>query len=324
MRRLTCSIEIGGLEALTFVSEVSIESSWQTLTDTCTIRLPRKALVSKARSLPDAIKVGNPVKVRYGYDGDLRTEFAGYVVGVKTGPPAEIQCQDEMYLLKRKPLTHAWASVSLQTVLEYIRQHSGLSFEIQTLGETDLGKFTINQATGAQVLDSLRKDYGIRCWFRGGVLIAGDPYQAKGKATVHLLTFRQNVVSDDLLYTRAEDIRLKVRAFSHVPGKRKGSRHLLKAESGDQLDGELRTLHFVGVQQKDLQARADAEIARLRFDGYRGTVTSFGVPAVEHGDVVEIRDPDYPERAGQFSVDKVSKSFGTRGSRRVITLGPKA
>jgi hypothetical protein len=324
MFKLTCHITIGQLAPLTFVNEVAIESSWQKLTDTCTIRLPRKVSILGARSLPDAVKVGDRVEVKYGYDGNLRTEFAGYVVGIKTGPPAEIQCEDEMYLLKRKPLTKAWPSVSLDTLLRYVRDQNGLRFAIQALGAADLGKFTIDQATGAQVLDALRKDYGIRCWFRGGVLMAGDPYQLRDKAAEHELAFRQNVVSSDLQYVRAEDIRIKVVAYSHVPGKRKGSRKRLKAEFGDKLDGELRTLNFVGVAQADLEQRAKDELARLRFDGYRGTITTFGLPAVEHGDVVEIRDPDYPERTGRFAADKVSKSFGTSGSRRVITLGPKA
>lgn len=324
MLKLTCLLTIGQLAPLTFVQEVSVDSSWQQLTDTCIIRLPRKVAIIGARSLPDAVRVGDRVRVQYGYDGALRTEFTGYVVGVKTGPPAEIQCEDDMYLLKRKPLTKAWGSVSLDTVLRYVRDSNGLNFEIQALGAADLGKFTINQATGAQVLEALRKDYGIRCFFRGGVLVAGDPYQARATAPVHVLAFRQNVVSNDLQYVRAEDIRLKVRAISHVPGKRAGTRKRLTAEFGDLLDGELRTLNFVGVAQADLEKRAKEELARLRFDGYRGTITTFGLPAVEHGDVVEIRDPDYPERTGRFSVDKVSKSFGTGGSRRALTLGPKA
>lgn len=324
MRSLCSRITIGALAPFTFVAEVAIESTWKELTDTCTIRLPRHALIRGARSLPDAVQVGDRVLIEYGYDGVLRTEFAGYVVGVKTGPPAEIQCEDAMYLLKRKPLTKAWGSVSLDTVLRYVREQNGLHFTIQALGAADLGKFTINQATGAQVLDALRKDYGIRCFFRGDVLVAGDPYQARATAPVHVLAFRQNVVSNDLQYVRAQDVRIKVRAISHVPGKRKGSRKRLKVEFGDLLDGELRTLNFVGVPQADLERRAKEELARLRFDGYRGTITTFGLPAVEHGDVVEIRDPDYPERTGRFSVDKVSKSFGTGGSRRVLTLGPKA
>ncbi|TGE23557.1 hypothetical protein [Hymenobacter metallicola] len=322
MLRLTCQLTIGRF-TLDFVNDIQIESTWQQLTDTCSIRLPRKALVLGGQLLPDVLKVGERVEVKYGYDGVLRTEFVGYIVGVKTGPPAEIQCEDEMYLLKRKPITHSWRSVSLQGLLEYIRSQAGLSFGIETLGAANLGKFTINQATGAQALDALRKDYGIRSFFRAGVLIAGDPYKAVAQAPRHLLTFSRNVISNDLQYVRAQDVRIKVRAISHIEGKKKGRKRIVK-EFGDLLDGELRTLNFVGVAEADLEARAKAELARLRFDGYRGTLTTFGAPYVEHGDVVVIQDPDYPEREGAYAVDKVVKSFGVGGSRRVITLGPKA
>jgi hypothetical protein len=322
MLRLNSHIVIGGL-VLDFVTDVAIESSWKDLTDTCTLRFPRKVLVLGSQLLPDVVKVGDRVEVRYGYDGALRTEFTGYVVGIKTGPPVEIQCEDDMYLLKRKPMTTAWRSVTLQQVLEYVRAQHGLSFPIQVLGTAELGKFTISQATGAQVFDALRKDYGIRCFFREGTLVAGDPYKARATAPRHKLAMQANVVSHDLQYVRAQDVRLKVRAISHIEGAKKGRKRIVK-EFGDLLDGELRTLNFVGVPEAELVKRGEAELKRLRFDGYRGTLTTFGIPLVEHGDVVTIQDSNYPEREGDFAVDKVSKSFGTGGSRRVITLGPKA
>jgi len=322
MLRLCCQLTIGPL-ALDFVNDITIESSWKDLTDTCTLRIPRQVLVLGRQLLPDVVKVGDRVVVRYGYDDQLRTEFSGYVVGVKTGPPVEIQCEDDMYLLKRKPMTQSWRDVSLQTLLEYVRAQHGLSFPIQVLGAAGLGKFTINQATGAEVFDALRKDYGIRCFFRAGTLVAGDPYKALDTAPRHAIAMQGNVVSHDLQYVRAQDVRIKVRAISHIEGKKKGRKRIVK-EFGDKLDGELRTLNFVGVSEADLIQRGEAELKRLRFDGYRGTVTTFGIPLVEHGDVVTIQDGDYPERAGDFAVDKVSKSFGTGGSRRTLTLGPKA
>lgn len=323
MLRLVSKITIGTL-VIPFVHALDIDSSWQTLTDTCVLKFPRNIrLLNRAGQLPDVIKVGDRVVVQYGYEPELRTEFTGYVVGVKEGPPCEIQCEDDMWLLKRRPLTYAWRQVTLQQLLEYVRAQNGLRFPIQTLGSTNLGTFVANKATGAQILDSLRKDYGIRCFFRDGALIAGDPYQALPTAPRHALAFRRNVISNDLQYVREQDVRVKIRAISHVAGRKKGRKRLV-AEAGDKLDGELRTFNYMGLDQGQLQARADAEAKRLRFDGYRGTVTTFGVPAVEHGHVVDITDPDYPARGGAYAVDKVTKSFGVGGSRRVITLGPKA
>jgi hypothetical protein len=88
--------------------------------------------------------------------------------------------------------------------------------------------------------------------------------------------------------------------------------------------GELRTISAVGLTEPELRAYVRAEAARLRFDGYRGSLTSFGLPAAEHGDIAVLSDPDYPERAGSYFIDEVIKSFGVAGSRRVIKLGPKA
>ena len=88
--------------------------------------------------------------------------------------------------------------------------------------------------------------------------------------------------------------------------------------------GELRTISAVGLTEPQLREFVRKEAARLKFDGYRGGLTSFGVPAAEHGDIAVISDPDYPERAGSYFIDSVSKTFGVGGSRREIKLGPKA
>ncbi|OON67810.1 hypothetical protein [Hymenobacter sp. CRA2] len=321
MLHLDCKITFDEKLTVDFVHAIDIESSWQTLTDTCTIKLPRNVHnLNRQGQLPGAIKVGARVRVEYGY-GAVRPEFTGYVVGVKEGPPCEIQCEDDMWLLKRKPLTKSWRQVTLQQLLEYVRSQSGQHFAIQTLGSTNLGRFAANQETGAQLLDRLRKDFGLFCFFRAGVLVAGDPYQALKTAPRHTLAFRRNVISNDLQYTAAENIRLKVRCISHLASRGKGRQRIVK-EFGDQ-DGELRTFNFADVPADELIKRGKAELAHLRFTGYRGTITTFGEPLVEHGHVVQVQDPDYTDRDGYYSVNKVVKSFGVSGSRRVITLGPK-
>jgi hypothetical protein len=72
-----------------------------------------------------------------------------------------------------------------------------------------------------------------------------------------------------------------------------------------------------------MKAIADEEIERLRYEGYRGTFTTFGAPRIEHGDVIDLRSDAYPERDGRYLVRAVTTTFGVGGFRQEVTLDSK-
>lgn len=345
--RDSLKIQIGSLQPIDFVHQLEIKSTWQKFTDTCTITMPRKIRVLQAgavKDLPDLISVGDQVSISYGYDGELRPEFSGYVSAIKPGAPFQIECEDQMWLLKRKPMSKAFRAVTLRQLLQYVLEENELgSIKIHELGELSLGKYTITKATGAQVFDALKSQFGIRCFFRQGVLVAGDPYQATGNPVEHKYCFsgqKGNIISSDLAYTLADDVAIRFHGISYLKGGKKievdegGSTKTgkLKGETGQTVNafskgvpaGELRTISAIGLNEAQLRAFVQSEAKRLRFDGYKGGLTSFGLPAAEHGDIAVLSDPDYPEREGSYFIDEVVKTFGVGGSRRVIKLGPKA
>jgi hypothetical protein len=348
MLALTCDIRVGAL-AFDFVHEVVIESAWAKFTDTATITLPRKVKVVGSRLLPDVVRVGDDVRIRYGYDGTLRTEFTGYVSELKPGTPFVIKCEDQMWALKRATFSKSWRDVSLRQLLEYIRGAIGLDFELHLLGEQHLGKYQINQATGAQVFDDLKKRFGVCCFFRQGVLWASKPYDLATAAT-HRYGFTRNIIESELAYTQAEDVAEHFRATSvqrdgkkiqvdydtvsgtfaakvpvrHHKGDPKATPGASATGSGV-ASGQLRTLNAgFGLSEAQLQAWVKEWAQQHHYTGYRGGLTGFGLPAAEHGDVATITDPDYPERAGAYFIDAVTKTFGVSGSRRKLKLGPKA
>ena len=72
---------------------------------------------------------------------------------------------------------------------------------------------------------------------------------------------------------------------------------------------------------------------RLKVDGYRGGMTTFGYPQCEHGDVANLSGTSTPliigesslqDHDGAYFIDEVHKTFGMGGYRRIVTLGPKA
>jgi putative lipase involved disintegration of autophagic bodies len=63
MFRLTCIIEIGKFE-FNFVTEIEINKSWKTLTDTCKITLPRN-IEWEDSNLRDELKKGDIVNIYF-------------------------------------------------------------------------------------------------------------------------------------------------------------------------------------------------------------------------------------------------------------------
>ena len=320
MLELTCNIIITSAdksrEVLVFkyANEVSIESSWKCITDNCSIKLPRK-LKLKDKRLDQLIKKSDAVTVNIGYNGTNRTEFRGYISDIKPTTPITIECEDEMYTLKRMNIIKSWKSAKLIDVVKEIWKGPIKCFD------ADLGAFTINKLNGVQALELIKDVYGLVSFFReiNGVntLVTGFIYDPDVAQTYNY-HFQKNIIKNDLEFKTADEVKLKVKVISTFPD----GKHI-EIELGDK-DGQERTLNFFNLQKAELEKLAKIEILKLRFDGYRGKFTAFGIPNADDGDIVSLTDDLYPERAGKYYIDKVVKTWGMGGFRREITLGPKA
>lgn len=305
MKRLSVYISIGNL-AFDFVSEVKISSSWQTLTDTCTIELPPNIKLRDGGVLPQ-INTGDPVEVQLGFDAQLETLFTGYVSSIGADIPLQLSCEDEMYTLKRKRVTGAWSKVSLPALFSSILPAS-ISYQAQDI---DLGAFRIGNATVAQVLDELRSTYGIRSYFRNGILYCELLQSTPSKTYTY--SFQSDILENNLKFRRKEDLLLKVRAVGIQPDNSR-----IEVEVGDP-EGQERTLHYFNIDKATLQQRAEADLDNLKVEGYQG---SFMVEGgwVKPGDAIEFLDNDYPDRQSINLVESVEIDFGQNGYTQSISV----
>jgi len=307
MHQLTCNISIGGFQ-FNYVTDVTIDSSWKKLTDTAVITLPRN-LTWEGDNLRELIKRGDPVQINLGYDFQERQEFVGYVSGLKATTPTQIECEDSMWLLKQTNHTESWQSTTLQEVLQSIVPET-IQFEAL---DVELGPFRFSKVSTVKVLQELKKKYGLVSFFRDRTLVVGFPYpDVPENVELH---FQGNVVRNDLTYRRDDDIQIRVSAISIQPD---GSK--IEEVVGDP-DGERHTLHFYNLPKAELIRQATEEMKKLRIEGYRGRITSFGIPFIAHGDTATLYDTDYPERQGTNFVDEVKVMFGQNGFRRISKIG---
>lgn len=295
-----------------FVHVCEIEKSWATLTDTCKITLPRKLKLDD-KMIQNYIKSGDEVTIVGGYDGRLSTEFTGYVTKIEATTPIVIHCEDEMWKLKQRNFSKVYKQVSLSGLISELAPNY-----IKSITDMQLGDIVIENASPAKVFDMLKQKFGIATFFKNNALYSGlqAPYPAN--PIKHVYRLQDNVIDNNLTFRRAEEVRLKVKAISTKPDGKK-----IEVELGD-FDGEQRTLNYYNLPEKELKQVATAEIERLKKDGYSGTLTTFFEPWATHGNVAIIQDADYPEKDGEYFIDKVVVSMGVDGYRRNISLGKRA
>lgn len=315
MLRLTSKVIIGD-NYFNGVTSVEIDSSWDSLTDRCTITFPRK-VSWKGRGLATGtnpiLKREQPLVVSLGYNDKNTEVFWGFVREVSAEIPVRVECEDAMYLLKKREITKSYRSVSLETLIADI---IGNEVEYKVMISTDLGQFRISKATPAKVLEYLREHYFIRSFFRGGILYVGlaivPELQRERK-----IRFDRNVISHNLEYRQKEDIRLLLKAVIIQPGNKRE-----EVEVGEK-DGEQRTFHYYNISASAAKKRLEQEAERLMYTGYRGSFTTFGSPDFRHGDIVDIVDPVFPDREGRYLAKAVKTTFGEGGYRQEITLESK-
>jgi hypothetical protein len=301
------------------VITTEIVSTWDALTDTCTIELPKKNawLATKDKeaeliALGDnpILKQGNEITVKFGLNGNNSEWFKGYISNIYTGERINVKCQDAMYLLKQKEITLSYEKVSLSKLLKNI---IGNTVPFEVVADYELGALRINKATIAQILEKLNKDYFIRFFFRDGILYAGLPIVPKLKKT-HKITY---VISNNLEYIRKDEQKIKIKAVIMYEDNTKK-----EFEVGDK-DGETRTVYKYNISESDMRKFCESEIDNLKYEGFKGTLTTFIEPNINHGDNIILPKGlnGLDEKSeGKYSVKKVTKFFRGLEARQVIEL----
>ena len=103
-------------------------------------------------------KVGDKVTIECGYNYQHTTIFTGYVADIKTKFPLELVCEDAMWLFKQQSFKKTFAKVTVKELVDFLLTKAHGDFKVvYSFPGLQLGKFRINTATGAQVLDELRE-----------------------------------------------------------------------------------------------------------------------------------------------------------------------
>uniref|UniRef100_UPI0039A675F6 hypothetical protein n=1 Tax=Ornithobacterium rhinotracheale TaxID=28251 RepID=UPI0039A675F6 len=299
------------------VSELEIESSWKMLTSTAKITLPRNVKDFDNQKVSEVFKVGDKCTIKAGYNGELLTEFEGYIRKVSADYPMTIELEDEMFKIKKLPVNAAFKGGSLKVFLGQIVK----GIEIDCEAEIQVGALRFPTTTLGAVLDTLQKDYSLYSFIRNGKLTVAKPYSdVKASGDIYRFDLERNCISNNLNYLSKDDRTIKIKATS-LTGKGKKK---LEYEFGD--DNPNTTLNI--KLDFNNKAEMEKEVKRLydlhKRDGFEGTFTVLGAPSLKHGEKVTISSSLYPERKGTYYIDRVLKSLSADGYHQEVQLGQTA
>ncbi|MDR0546316.1 MAG: hypothetical protein LBG77_01805, partial [Dysgonamonadaceae bacterium] len=308
MMNLSAKITINSQKKWVFdkISSVEIERDIEKVTATCRLVLPKRLKWKDETGIP--LRRGDKIFVELGYNGNLQPAFSGYIKTIGAKAPVEIECEDEMFLLKNTAAKKkTYPNADLKKMLSE-QLPEGLKLEV--FKKQGIGKFVVNSDTVAQLLGELSKS-GVRSFFKDGTLYCGMIFDHSATIGKPKPTYRAgaggNIIDDDdLEQVRADDIRLCIKASGTDRNGKK-----IRVEVGDKLDGEIRSFFKYNTTLEQLKAEATAKLTEWKKDGLAGSFTTFGGRLAGLLDVIKI----YPQ--GGAAVDcKVIKntiSFGNSG-----------
>lgn len=164
----------------TVCQSIHIESSVQVLANNAKIELPRefrnavdqvgKTINIAGKSILDFMKRGDAIKIELGYDGDLQTEFEGYITKIGAEMPLLLECEDEMFQLKKADRVTKF--IKSGKLIDILKAVVPAKYTIECNGDYSIGKWLIEDATPFNVLDELRDKAGIRAYFKNPTTLA--------------------------------------------------------------------------------------------------------------------------------------------------------
>lgn len=318
---LECTIDIGKYR-FSQVHDVEITKSVETIGDTAIIKLPTRFKVRNANGgyifTEDAIKIGDPVTIGLGYKNVYSgIEFKGYVKKISPKSPTVIECEDAIWLLRRKNITKAFYKTNLKEILNEVVKDTSIDLADE-IPEFDIDKWIVKNANGAQVLQSLKDTFMMRAYMNDqNKLNCGlDQFENIGKVVNCDLNY--NLVDVNLDFKSREERKVKIVI------EYRGNDNKVKSITSGDTDGAEHKIKIHAVSNEvQLKQMAEKELERLKYDGFEGDITTFLVPFSTRGMKAKIIDIDHPNREGSYFIKKVVTSFGTNGARRKIHLGQR-
>lgn len=322
-------ITIGDTIQFTQCASIQIEQSVEVLSNNAVVELPRefrnavdsvgKSINISGKSILNFMNRGDKIKIEFGYDDDLQTEFEGYIKIIGAETPLVLECEDEMYQLKKAPkITKFIKSGKLIDILKAVIP---ANYNIEYNADYHIGKWLIESATPYNVLEELREKAGIRAYFKDSkTLCVGMVVDFKSEK-VHNYNFSENVRrGSDLKFMQAE------KPFYLTVESKQANGSIVSVSKGEKGGNETSIKLWPNLEKTELQKWIDARFKVAVLDSFQGSLNGWCYPRTKAGESLQIYRPYYTDRHqdGRYFIQGVTINVnGSDGIIRQNQIGYK-
>jgi hypothetical protein len=324
---MNCRVQIGNIP-LQNVESFEVNENVEEISDTATVKIPRNFKSLQNIPILRNIKTGDAVLIESGYNENYHQEFRGYVREIESDKaPIILHCEDEMYLLKQNSHTKNYSSTTLRRVLTDIMP-AGTKIDCPTLS---IGKLEIKKASTFTALNQIRESYGLYSRYdsvKKELRVNLRDITQPDLTNIHTLAINPAPYnlsepfskSNELRYRRKEDFKLQVEVSAVLPSGKK----IKIVEGSKEADANKITFNYAGKHsESELKKIAKSLYNKRCYDGFTGSVTSFGEPRIHAGDIIRIADRENADNSGNYFVEKVTISYDINGFERKCEISYK-
>ncbi len=157
---LNSKITIGKFQ-FSGVNEVTVSRSLLNLSDTATIKIPRHAKILKGKKIMETesgqlFNDGDKVTIQLGYNGELHTEFEGFVINQSLGTPLEVSCEGYIRQLRQNmPGSEFYKKVKVSELLRDAVCNTDI--EVVTADDVELININASKSSGSKICEEISK-----------------------------------------------------------------------------------------------------------------------------------------------------------------------
>lgn len=324
---MNCRVSIGKIK-LQNVESFEINENVEEISDSAILKIPRNFKSLQNSPVLRNIQTGDPVLIEAGYNDNYFEEFRGYVREIEADKaPITLHCEDEMYLLKQNSLKKTYSSATLRQVLMDIMP-PGTTIVCPTM---NVGKMEIKNTSTFTALNQIRESYGLYSRYdalKKELRVNLRDITQPDLVNIHTLAINPDPYnpsehfskSNELRYKRKEDFKLQVEVSAVLPSGKK----IKVVEGSLESDANKITFNYAGKHSEtELKKIAQSLYNKRCYDGFTGSITSFGEPCIHAGDIILISDRENIDNSGKYFVEKATISYSMSGFERKCEISYK-
>lgn len=324
MFQMNWEITIGG-ERIKMLESVKISSSLKLLADTAKIVIPG-AIYGKSLDLQKKFTVGSEVIIKLGYNGNLHTEFEGYLLSVTNKKGSlTLECEDKIYLFRKTQIPdEELLDITLEALIEKVvslvaKENPEIVFNKPNTFNARFDKFNIKGNSAYDILKKIQKELNPNIFIKDNNLFLHYIY-SESFGTETNYDFSKNIEKEDLTYKTTDERKILVEV-EYKDEKGEVQKETVGAENGEKV-----TRKIYLTDKETAQSVAKQELDNRVYDGFEGSFTAWLEPFCAAGYLVSLKDSskaldDFKE--GTYYVLAVDTDFSKSGAVRKITVGKK-